>query len=93
MVFTDVTKQITWDIVTKEYPKAIDTIYSEEEFAKILPLVYAKKSQWVYFGEDCELYDRDWSTSIAYEEPIAKYPVSKYRIPNPVVEPETIIDP
>lgn len=76
MVFTDLTRQEVWDNVTKEYPEAIDTIYSEPEASRLLSHIYGRESQWVQFGTECELYSKDINTGKVTTELLATYPVS-----------------
>lgn len=59
MVFTGMTEQQVRNEVNREYGKAVQRIYSEQDIAQILPNVYNCKEHWVTFGSHCVYTEQD----------------------------------
>lgn len=79
LVLTNMSQQQAWDVANKHYGcKIIDTIWSEQEFANILPQIYCCKDHWIVFGEDVSLVN----TTVSLE-PITKW--FKTAKPEPVM--------
>lgn len=82
LVFQDVSRHIAWDLAVKHYGEKVDSLYSEQEFANILPLRYVCKQHWFHFMEevttnsDLEVSVKsitDWF-KIAKPEPVTGFP-------------------
>lgn len=83
LVFTDMARHIAWDLAVKHYGKKVDSIYSEQEFATILPHKYECTDQWFVFMEDVTLTDEEQKVSVksitdwfrtAKPEPVIGFP-------------------
>lgn len=59
MVFTGMTEQQVRNEVNREYGKAVQRIYSEQDIAQILPNVFNCKDHWVPFGSHCVYTEQD----------------------------------
>lgn len=52
LVFQDVSRHIAWDLAVKHYGEKVDSLYSEQEFATILPQKYECKEHWFNFMDE-----------------------------------------
>lgn len=82
LVFQDVSRHIAWDLAVKHYGEKVDSLYSEQEFATILPQKYECKEHWFNFmnevttNSDLEVSVKsitDWFKT-AKPEPVMGFP-------------------
>lgn len=82
LVFQDVSRHIAWDLAVKHYGEKVDSLYSEQEFATILPQKYECKKHWFNFMDEVTT-DSDLEVSVksitdwfktAKPEPVMGFP-------------------